>query len=198
MKKKHLVFILVFLGIALIAVLINFFVVYNKKGEPSMSNIVVLETSKGIIEIELDTVNAPITSSNFIEYVNKNHFEGLVFHRVIKNFMIQGGGFFPDGNQKETNPPIILESNNGLKNNVGTIAMARTNDPNSATSQFFINTVDNDFLDYSPSNPGYAVFGKVIKGMHIVLEIENTETTTKYGHSDWPQEDILIIKAYMK
>ena len=112
--------------------------------------------------------------------------------------MIQGGGFNGNGTQKATNPPIVLESNNGLKNNVGTIAMARTNVNNSATSQFFINTVDNDFLNYSAGNPGYAVFGKVISGMDVVYEIEDVSTTTKYGMQNWPEEDVFIIKAYRK
>jgi peptidyl-prolyl cis-trans isomerase B (cyclophilin B) len=164
----------------------------------SVSNIVVLETTKGNIEIELDFEKAPITSENFKEYVLSGYFEGLIFHRIIQGFMIQGGGFKPNGSPKETNDSIILESDNGLSNETGTIAMARTNDPNSATSQFFINTVDNDFLDYSSSNPGYAVFGKVVDGMDVVYEIEAIETTTKGGHQDWPKEDVVIIKAYFK
>ena len=187
----------VILAIILVALIINL-IIKSNNGVEKMSNIVVLETTKGVIEIELDAVNAPITTNNFIAYVNAGHYDGLVFHRVIKGFMVQGGGFTPDGNQRQVNAPITLESNNGLKNKVGTIAMARTNDPNSATSQFFINTVDNDFLDYTPSNPGYAVFGKVTKGMHIVFEIENVKTTTKNGHGDWPVEDIIITKAYMR
>ena len=198
MKKKYLIIIFSMLFVILMVAIINLAIKYNNKGEEKMSNIVVLETTKGIIEIELDTVNAPITTSNFIAYVNAGHYNGLVFHRVIKGFMVQGGGFTPDGTQRQTRAPIVLESNNGLKNTVGTIAMARTNAPNSATSQFFINTVDNGFLDYTPSNPGYAVFGKVIKGMHIVFDIENAKTTTKKGNGDWPIEDIIITKAYMR
>lgn len=197
MKKNYLAIIFIVLFVVFLIATINLVRKYNK-GENNMSNTVVLETTKGVIEIELDTVNAPITTSNFIAYVNAGHYNGLVFHRVIKGFMVQGGGFTPDGNQKSTQAPIILESNNGLKNKVGTVAMARTNAPNSATSQFFINTVDNDFLDYTPSNPGYAVFGKVTKGMHIVFEIENVKTTTKKGNGDWPVEDIIITKAYMR
>ena len=112
--------------------------------------------------------------------------------------MIQGGGFYPNASQKKTNPPIKLESNNGLKNMKGTIAMARTNDPNSATAQFFINTKDNDFLNYAPGNPGYAVFGKVIQGMDVVELIENQATGNKGHHQDWPKQDILIQKAYMQ
>lgn len=170
----------------------------NEMNNTIMSNIVVLETTKGNIEIELDFEKAPITSENFKNYVLSGHFNGLIFHRVIKGFMVQGGGFKSDGSQRETNNPIVLESDNGLSNETGTIAMARTNDPDSATSQFFINTVDNDFLDYSSGNPGYAVFGKVIDGMDVVYKIEETETTVKNGHQDWPKEEILIIRAYVK
>ena len=187
----------VILAIILVALIINL-IIKSNNGVEKMSNIVVLETTKGNIEIELDLVKAPITSNNFISYVNVGHYNGLVFHRVIKGFMVQGGGFDQNGTQRKVQAPIILESKNGLKNTVGTVAMARTSVPNSATSQFFINTVDNDFLDYTPSNPGYAVFGKVIKGMHIVFEIENVKTATKNGNGDWPVENIIITKAYMK
>ncbi|MFA5745979.1 MAG: peptidylprolyl isomerase [archaeon] len=163
------------------------------------NQVVVLETSKGNIEIELYADKSPKTVANFITYVNSGYYDGLVFHRVIKGFMVQGGGFNKFAVEKKTNSPIVLESNNGLKNLTGTVAMARTNAPNSATSQFFISTVDNDFLDYAgTSNPGYAVFGKVIKGMHIVFEIENVKTATKNGNGDWPVENIIITKAYMK
>lgn len=198
MKKSNLVIVLMVLFIVLALVTMNLIFKYNNKGVEKMSNIVILETSKGNIEIELDDKNAPITTANFISYVNSGHYNGLVFHRVIKGFMVQGGGFDTNGTQRKVQAPIILESKNGLKNNVGTIAMARTNDPNSATSQFFINTVDNDFLNYSAGNPGYAVFGKVIKGMNIVFDIENTKTSTKRGQGDWPVEDIIITKAYLK
>lgn len=161
--------------------------------------IIVLETNKGNIELLLDRENSPETVENFLSYADSKFFDGTIFHRVIKGFMIQGGGFTPDGIQKKTNEPIKLESNNGLSNNIGTVAMARTNDPDSATSQFFINTADNKFLDYtSPSNPGYAVFGKVINGMDIITEIENVETATKGFHQDWPVEDIIIQKVYKK
>ena len=198
MKKNYfLVIILIVLAVLFFIVTANLIIKYNK-GVEKMSNIVVLETTKGNIEIELDLVKAPITSNNFISYVNVGHYNGLVFHRVIKGFMVQGGGFDQNGTQRKVQAPIILESKNGLKNTVGTVAMARTSVPNSATSQFFISTVDNEFLDYTPSNPGYAVFGKVIKGMHIVFEIENVKTATKNGNGDWPVENIIITKAYMK
>jgi peptidyl-prolyl cis-trans isomerase B (cyclophilin B) len=167
--------------------------------EDEMKNkIIVIETNKGNVEVELDFENAPITAENFLSYVESGHFEGTIFHRVIPNFMVQGGGFTPDGNQKDTMKPIKLESQNGLKNLRGTLAMARTNVPDSATSQFFINTKDNDFLDYAPGNPGYAVFGKVINGMEVVDEIEKVKTSNRGPYQDWPVEDVLIEKVYVK
>lgn len=196
MKNKKLVIIFLILVIILIVLLINIFSISKK--DKNMNSIVVLETTKGNIEIELDTNHAPITTTNFLEYVNSGFYDGLVFHRVMKGFMIQGGGFTTAGIQKETNSPIVLESNNGLYNTEGTIAMARTKSPNSATSQFFINTVDNNFLNYSSSNPGYAVFGKVVLGMEVVKAIEAVETGVNAGHEDWPKENIVIIKAYVK
>ena len=171
----------------------------KETGEQEMKKeIVVLETSKGNIEIELDRANAPITVENFLSYVNEGFYAGTVFHRVIPGFMVQGGGFTPDGIQKETHAPIKLESRNGLKNTLGTIAMARTNAPDSATSQFFINVAGNGFLDYSPGNDGYAVFGKVVSGMEVVYSIEGVQTSSKGGHGDWPVEDIRILRAYLK
>lgn len=156
---------------------------------------VLMKTSEGDITIELYSDKAPITVKNFLEYVNAGTYESTVFHRVIKNFMIQGGGFAESGEEKPTNAPIKLESNNGLKNLAGTIAMARTNVPDSATNQFFINTLDNDFLNYAPGNPGYAVFGKVISGMDIVKKIEASQTTVKHSMEDWPVKDIVINKV---
>jgi cyclophilin family peptidyl-prolyl cis-trans isomerase len=166
--------------------------------EDEMKKIIIIETNKGNIEVELDFENAPITAENFLSYVESGHYEGTIFHRVMSNFMIQGGGFTPDGNQKETMKPIKLESQNGLKNLRGTIAMARTNVPDSATSQFFINTKDNSFLDYAPGNPGYAVFGRVINGMDVVDEIEKVKTGNRGPHQDWPVEDVLIVNVYVK
>jgi len=154
-----------------------------------------IETSKGNIIIELNSEAAPITVKNFKSYIGENFYDNTVFHRVINGFMIQGGGFIETGQQKQTHNAIILESNNGLSNEKYTIAMARTNIPNSATSQFFINTKDNTFLDYTSTNPGYAVFGKVIQGFEIVDEIEKAQTTTKNGMTDWPVEDIIIQKV---
>ena len=166
--------------------------------EENKATIVVMETSKGNIEIELNSEKAPISVKNFLNYVDNKHYDGTVFHRVISNFMIQGGGFTTNGQEKSTNDPIKLESNNGLKNNEGTIAMARTMIADSATSQFFINIKVNDFLDYNPDNDGYAVFGKVTSGMEVVHEIKAVITGTKFGMQDWPTEDVIITKVYLK
>lgn len=163
-----------------------------------MGEIAVFETTKGNIEIELDRDHAPATVENFVSYMNSGFYDGTIFHRVIEGFMIQGGGFTPDGKEKQTNPPVKLESDNGLSNLEGTIAMARTNDPDSATSQFFINVANNTFLDHGPENDGYAVFGKVISGMDAVNKIKSVQTAARGHHDDWPVEDVVIIKAYMK
>ena len=150
---------------------------------------VVMKTNKGDVVMELDHKMAPKSVENFMAYVNENYYDGTIFHRVISGFMIQGGGFTSDMKQKPTKAPIVNEGKNGLPNNRGTLAMARTNDPNSATSQFFINTVDNQFLNANGRNPGYAVFGKVIDGMDVVDVIRNGKT--KPG--DVPVETIEII-----
>ncbi len=163
-----------------------------------MNEIAVFETNKGVIEIELLRDKAPVTVENFARYINEGHYNGTVFHRVIDGFMIQGGGFTPDGNQKPVHDPIKLESDNGLKNKNITIAMARTNNPDSATSQFFINVADNDFLDYKPGNPGYAVFGKVVSGTDTVNKIAKTKTETRGHYADWPIDDVIIEKAYIR
>ena len=160
--------------------------------------IVVLQTNYGNIEIELFEEKAPITTENFLNYVNSGFYDGLVFHRVIEGFMIQGGGFTQQMEQKETKDPIILETHPDLKNVRGTLAMARTNDPDSATSQFFINVVDNAFLDARAGNPGYAVFGKVISGMDVVDKIKSVETETKSFYDDWPVEPVIIERAYVR
>ena len=152
-----------------------------------------LATSAGDIVLELDAAKAPKTVDNFLQYVRAGHYDGTVFHRVIGNFMIQGGGMTADMKEKETKPPVVLESKNGLTNQRGTIAMARTSDPNSATAQFFINVKDNDFLnqDKSRDGNGYAVFGKVIEGMDVVDKIKATPT----GPGDVPVQPIIIKKA---
>lgn len=157
-----------------------------------------LETSMGNIVIELNQEKAPKTVKNFIDYVNAGHYDGTIFHRVIDGFMIQGGGMDANMNEKATNAPIENEADNGLKNEVGTIAMARTSDPHSASSQFFINVKDNSFLNFSGKNPqgwGYAVFGKVTEGMDVVNKIKGVPTG-KYGfHADVPTTPVVIIHA---
>ena len=157
---------------------------------------ITLKTNVGDIFIELDEENAPKTCENFKKYVEDGHFDGTIFHRVIDNFMIQGGGMLPDMMQKPTRDPIENEAKNGLSNEVGTIAMARTMDPHSATAQFFINVADNKFLDYPGQDGwGYCVFGKVTEGMDVVNKIKGADTGNKAGHSDVPVEDIIIEKA---
>ncbi len=163
-----------------------------------MSDIVVFETSMGVIEIEMDRENAPITVENFVKYANDGFFDGTVFHRVIPGFVVQGGGHLPDCTQKQTRAPIRLEADNGLRNDRGTICMARTNDPNSATSQFFVNLVDNQNLNRSPGNDGYAVFGKITTGMDVVDKIASVRTGGRGMNRDWPVEDITVQRAYVK
>ncbi len=157
-----------------------------------------LTTSKGVIRIELDAEKAPLSTANFIEYVNNGHYAGNVFHRVIKGFMIQGGGFAPGMQQKPCQAPINNEANNGLKNDKYTLAMARTNAPHSATAQFFINTANNDFLNFrseSMQGWGYAVFGRVVDGTAIVDQIEKVRTGSRGFHDDVPVEDVVITRA---
>jgi cyclophilin family peptidyl-prolyl cis-trans isomerase len=169
----------------------------TKKENP----VVVLETTKGNIEVELYANKAPQTVQNFLYYVDNKFYDGLIFHRVIDNFMIQTGGFTPDMVQKQGKPPIPNEADNGLMNDKYTIAMARTSDPNSATSQFFINTKDNAFLNFKSKAPdgwGYCVFGKVTAGQPIVDAIGKVKTGTKNGMNDVPVETVKIVKAYRK
>ncbi len=164
------------------------------KGNPQ----VVLETSKGKIVLELYPDKAPVTVKNFLTYVDAKFYDGTIFHRVIPNFMIQGGGFTADMNQKSTNDPIKNEADNGLKNQRGTIAMARTNIPDSATSQFFINSVNNDFLNFKSKSVqgwGYAVFGKVVEGLDVVDAISAVKTGTSGGFRDVPAEPVVIKSA---
>jgi peptidyl-prolyl cis-trans isomerase B (cyclophilin B) len=157
-----------------------------------------LQTTMGDIILELDREKAPKTVENFLSYVSEGFYDGTTFHRVIPGFMIQGGGMTPDMRPKPTHPPIQNEANNGLKNATGTIAMARTSDPHSATSQFFINVADNAPLDHkSPTLQGwgYTVFGKVVEGMDVVMAISQVPTTSRAGHQDVPAKDVLIEKA---
>ena len=157
-----------------------------------------IRTNHGVIIIELDSKAAPKTVENFLSYVNDGTYDGTIFHRVIKDFMIQGGGFVPQMVQKKTKDSIINEADNGLKNLRGTIAMARTMEPHSATSQFFINTVDNSFLDHTAKNArgwGYCVFGKVVEGMDTVDDITKVKTANKAGHQDVPVVPVIIEKV---
>ena len=163
-----------------------------------MSKFVQMDTSAGTLRIELDDEKAPLSTANFLSYVNKGHYDGTVFHRVIKGFMIQGGGFEPGMKQRPTDAPIRNEANNGLKNKHYTLAMARTSDPHSASAQFFVNTVDNDFLDFRAENAqgwGYAVFGRVVEGAEVLAAIENVRTGRKGMHDDVPLEDVRIERA---
>ena len=154
-----------------------------------------LTTNYGKIELQLDQAKAPLSVANFEQYVKSGFYKDKIFHRVIPNFMIQGGGFDKDMNQAATKAPIKNEANNGLKNDKYTIAMARTNDPDSATAQFFINVKDNDFLNYSPANPGYAVFGKVTKGQDVVDKIAAVKTGSKGMYQDVPDSPVTITNA---
>jgi len=157
-----------------------------------------LHTNHGVIGIELDSEHAPKTAENFLQYVRSGHYDNTLFHRVINGFMIQGGGFEPGMRQKPTSAPIQNEAANGLRNNKYTIAMARTSDPHSATSQFFINVADNDFLNHTaPSGQGwgYCVFGKVVEGADVVDKIKSVRTGRSGGHQDVPEEDVVILRA---
>jgi peptidyl-prolyl cis-trans isomerase B (cyclophilin B) len=159
---------------------------------------VILHTSFGDIHLELDAEKAPKTVENFLSYVNSGHYDGTIFHRVINGFMIQGGGFTPGMDQKTANAPIENEANNGLKNDQYTVAMARTNEPHSASAQFFINVANNDFLNFRSPTPqgwGYAVFGKVVSGTDVVDKIKAVKTGAKHWHNDVPVDDVIITKA---
>jgi len=161
---------------------------------------IILQTNHGDIKIELDFEKAPNTAANFKQYVEEGFYDGTIFHRVIDGFMIQGGGFTPGMQQKATRDPIECEADNGLKNELGTLAMARTMDPHSASSQFFINVKNNEFLNHSSKTAqgwGYAVFGKVVDGMDTVNAIKGVSTTMAAGHQDVPAEDVVIEKAYV-
>ena len=159
---------------------------------------IVLHTNFGDITLELNHEKAPITAKNFEQYVTDGFYDGVIFHRVINNFMVQGGGFEPGMKSKETNASIENEADNGLTNEIGSVAMARTMDPHSASAQFFINVADNAFLNHTGKNAqgwGYAVFGKVSAGMDVVNKIKEVQTTSKAGHQDVPAEDVIIESA---
>jgi peptidyl-prolyl cis-trans isomerase B (cyclophilin B) len=161
-------------------------------------NRIKLHTNHGDITIELDEAKAPKRAANFLAYVKKGHYDGTVFHRVINGFMVQGGGFASGMKQKPTDDAIVNEADNGLKNDKYTVAMARTNDPHSASAQFFINVADNDFLNHSaptPSGWGYAVFGKIIEGTELVDKSKSVKTGSAGGHRDVPVDDVVIERA---
>ncbi|MCG5073511.1 peptidylprolyl isomerase [Paraburkholderia tagetis] len=169
---------------------------FAQTGQQAAHPQVLFKTSEGDIRVELYPEKAPKTVENFLQYVKANQYNGTIFHRVIRGFMIQGGGYTTSFVEKPTRAPIPLESKSGLKNLTGTLAMARTSDPNSATAQFFINTVDNAGLDYpNPDGNGYAVFGKVTQGMDVVKKIEAAPTTTRGPMADVPQKEIVIQSA---
>jgi peptidyl-prolyl cis-trans isomerase A (cyclophilin A) len=153
------------------------------------------QTSHGDFTVELFPKEAPKTVENFLRYVDESFFDGTIFHRVIPGFVIQGGGLEPGFQQKKTHPPIQNEADNGLKNTRGTLSMARTNDPNSATSQFFVNLQDNDFLDHKPGSFGYAVFGRVTEGMDVIDRIASVSTGRRRGYDDAPLEDVVVFSV---
>lgn len=171
---------------------------FNSAFAEEVKPVVVMTTSAGVIELELMPEQAPLTVANFLRYVDSDFFNGTIFHRVIDNFMIQGGGFSVDLERKDTLPPVRNESHNGLPNMRGTIAMARTNAPDSATSQFFINLKNNDFLNAKGPRPGYAVFGKVINGMDIITQIGHVQTGRQGPYRDVPIEPIVIQSVTLK
>jgi len=206
-KKIISIFVLFLFSGSIISMVAS--VLMKPKDNDPTGSIVVLETSMGDIEIELDSEKAPVTVENFLAYVNDGLYDGLCFHRVMYGFVVQGGGFEADGTLKTPGDPIVLETNKGLSNINGTIAMARTAAPDSTTSQFYINIADNDFLDYiDEENPGYAVFGEIVSGMGVVMDIARVETGDHEMYypefdftttaEDWPVEDVLIIRAYVK
>jgi peptidyl-prolyl cis-trans isomerase A (cyclophilin A) len=153
------------------------------------------ETSHGAFTIEFFPKEAPLSVANFLQYVDDGFFDGTIFHRIVPGFVIQGGGLTADFSQKKTQPPIKNEATNGLRNTRGTLSMARTDDINSATSQFFVNLTDNEFLDHKPGNYGYAVFGKVTEGMDVVDKIAKVKTGRRKGYTDAPMEDVTVTAA---
>jgi peptidyl-prolyl cis-trans isomerase B (cyclophilin B) len=181
---------------ALFALFLCFTMQSSYSSTQGKSTMVKLHTNMGVITLELDAEKAPNTVKNFIEYVNSGFYSNTIFHRVIGNFMIQGGGFEPGMKQKKTNAPVKNEAANGLKNDKYTVAMARTGDPHSATAQFFINVKDNGFLNYPGQDGwGYCVFGKVVEGKDVVDAIRNVKTGNRSGFQDVPLEDVIITKA---
>jgi len=199
MSKLSYLFFLGMISVASLCFSSNAKESQNMSQKTTVTNpVVLIKTTAGDIKVELDAKNAPISTKNFMVYVNEGHYDGTIFHRVIDGFMIQGGGFTKEMKQKAVHAPIVIESDNGLLNKRGTLAMARTSDVNSGTAQFFINVNDNAFLDFRGHNPrdaGYAVFGKVIEGMDVVDKIKKTKTGTKGPFENVPVEAIEIIQA---
>lgn len=196
MRQVYLTFFAALMGMSSLC-----FSATAKDGQEMKQNLkhtVLIKTSEGDITVELNGEKAPVSTKNFLQYVKEGHYNNTIFHRVISGFMVQGGGFTKDMKQKSVHAPIAIESDNGLSNVRGTIAMARTSDPNSATAQFFINTVDNPFLDFkskTPSGYGYAVFGKVTSGMEVVDKIRKVKTGNKGAFSDVPVETVEILEV---
>ena len=182
------------INIAVLTAVVIFASPYLLRAQPA-NPVVLLETSLGNIKVEIFLDKSPKTATNFIDYVEARHFDGLIFHRVIANFMVQGGGYEPAMKERKTRAAIPNESTNGLENKRGTLAMARTPEPDSATSQFFINVVDNSFLNRSMSSDGYCVFGKVIEGMEVVDKIKVVKTTRVGAQANIPETDIIIKTA---
>jgi peptidyl-prolyl cis-trans isomerase B (cyclophilin B) len=171
---------------------------FNTYAENNMNPKVKLTTSMGDIVLELDAEKAPVTVENFVNYVENGQYDGLIFHRIIPGFMVQGGGMEPGMKERSNLSPIKNEADNGLKNNKGTVAMARTNDPHSATSQFFINLSDNEFLNHTSKDPsgwGYTVFGEVVEGIDVVEAMGTVQTGNVAGHGDVPNIDVVLMKA---
>jgi peptidyl-prolyl cis-trans isomerase A (cyclophilin A) len=160
--------------------------------------LVELKTSMGVITLQLDPVHAPLSTANFLDYVDKKFYDGTIFHRIIPDFMVQGGGFNPDMTERPTSAPIHNESTNGLQNLRGTISMARTSNPDSATSQFFLNLVDNASLDPTPGTPGYAVFGKIVGGLDVLDKMAKVPTATRGPYDNVPVDPVILISARRK
>jgi peptidyl-prolyl cis-trans isomerase A (cyclophilin A) len=196
-NKKQIFFLASIM--ALLLIIIIFFLLPKVISDAEQNPVVVLETTKGKITLSLDRVAAPVTVNNFLRYVDEKYYDGLLVHKIIRGRFIEAGVYTPNIREKPTHEPIILESNNGLKNRAWTIAMGRQAQLNSATNGFFINLADNPNLDYNPpSTPGFAVFGNISSGFDVLSAINSTPTIVKYNFFDWPAEDIIIIKAYRK
>jgi peptidyl-prolyl cis-trans isomerase A (cyclophilin A) len=176
----------------------SFYYAWGQKAPAAADPIVVLKTSMGTITLQLDATHAPLSTANFLSYVDSKFYDGTIFHRIIPGFMVQGGGFTPDMTEKETQAPIHNEGTNGLRNLRGTISMARTSDPDSATSQFFLNLTDNAALDPTMDSPGYAVFGKIIGGLDVLDKMAMVPTTTKGPNENVPVTPVVLISARRK